>query len=168
MTSNKIIKLDSRPVKESKQNYHWIPCEVDYTGAANVNSFFDSIVRAEEEKDQQQYKETKNQGGDADNSKTERVIGSFRGRPLKGMRIQLPDDFCGLTLKTSQLNEDKPTLVACEKFKQLIHWNWDQESTVNDPEREALQWLHVSERLHENVTKAQVETFFQQNPPKKN
>lgn len=135
------INLESQ-VKQAKQTYHWMPCEIEHTGTAPVKSYFDTNVKEETVAGNVQ------------------LTSSFRGRPLLGSRLSFPDNYTGLMLRTGRL-DDQPTLRPAERISGVTHWNWDQPSGVNSSAYQAFDWLKVSEQLHKPVTREQVQKFHQ-------
>jgi ribonuclease H2 subunit C len=141
------INLDGQ-VRQAKSRYHWMPCEVEHTGSAPVTAYFEPNISEQ------------TVAGSA------QLIGSFRGRPLLGSQLTLPDGFTGLVLKSGRL-DDEPTLRPTERVAQLIHWNWDQASTSSSSAHQALDWCSVSEQLHRPVTREQIQKFKNDLPKSK-
>ncbi|XP_057661801.1 uncharacterized protein LOC130897150 isoform X2 [Diorhabda carinulata] len=79
---------------------------------------------------------------------------SFRGYPLSGKIIDLPDGYVGIVLHESL----RPETDKCErkfhvtnKFLKITHWNWDKEPSDNDIITQALQWVDIAEVLHSPI-----------------
>ena len=72
---------------------------------------------------------------------------SFRGYPLQGSKVSVPEGYIGLVLGETkkQLTETQPhALIAAKKFNSFTYWNWDYNSRVSDPTQLALDWLNIS------------------------
>lgn len=74
-------------------------------------------------------------------------MASFRGYPLHGESVKLPEGYCGLVISESQKpfseNEDR-TLKVQMKFKDIYYWNWDQPTSQEDPIQQSMDWLSLS------------------------
>lgn len=68
------------------------------------------------------------------------LLGSFRGRPLNGRKLQLNEDFVGLVCNESQI---------LSSFKELTYFNLDCPTTNKDSIARSIQWLSLSKILHE-------------------
>lgn len=131
--------------KLARQNYHWMPCEIEHTGSAPVSSFFEPNI-------------TETAGAASKDAPS--LTSSFRGRPLLGSELSLPDGFVAVTLRNGRL-DDEPTLRPMERVSKLIHWNWDQPSGTNSSAHQAMDWLKVSEELHKPVSAEQIKKFME-------
>lgn len=75
---------------------------------------------------------------------------SFRGYPLKGKPLGLPEGYVGVVLHESV----KPETEKCErkfyvtyKFSKIHYWNWDKAPSDNDSIVQALQWMDIAEAV---------------------
>ncbi|KAB0792719.1 hypothetical protein PPYR_14678 [Photinus pyralis] len=77
---------------------------------------------------------------------------SFRGHPLSGKKLAIPDGYMGVVLhETVPPGTDKVdrNFYIVNKFDSFMHWNWDKTPTLNDPIMQALHvWIDVAEALH--------------------
>ena len=69
---------------------------------------------------------------------------SFRGYPLLGKEITLPEDYCGVILKDQCVETNEKSIYSSQTFDKLTYWNWDIEPSNNDKIPSALEWLHVA------------------------
>ncbi|XP_060519243.1 ribonuclease H2 subunit C [Cylas formicarius] len=81
--------------------------------------------------------------------------GSFRGYPLRGQKIAIPDGYIGLMLHENI----RPTIKKSERkfyivnnFNEIVYWNWDKMPSRNDAFIKALDWIEISEALHSPIT----------------
>lgn len=115
-----------------------VPCEIHHTGSANTNKYFESTISVS--------KET-----------SKRLNASFRGRPLDGISVDLPDQFTGLVCDKETGNKKSDIkLNATKEFHTLRLWNYDCLPTENDTTVQALKWLEVSSAIHQPVVKEEV------------
>lgn len=101
-----------------------MPCRIKYTGEANVNDYFTPLVVKE---------------GSA-------VTSSFRGRPLNGQIIRLPEGFnCGSLSKAT----DKSYTIS-SGCKEMTYYLWDEKPNKEDPIPFAFQWLGIAKSIHKD------------------
>ncbi|XP_074605496.1 uncharacterized protein LOC141858603 [Brevipalpus obovatus] len=116
-----------------------IPCEIHHTGKANTDKYFESTVSSSKED-------------------SKRLNASFRGRPLNGIRVDLPDQFTGLVCNKEKANKRNDIkLNAIKEFHTLTLWNYDCKPTENDTAVQALKWLEVSSAIHQPVVKEELD-----------
>jgi hypothetical protein len=65
---------------------------------------------------------------------------SFRGRPLNGEHIPIPNDYIGIITNSSKL---------VSSFDQLTYFNLDCSPTKNDCIARSIEWLSLAKTLHE-------------------
>ncbi|PSN50087.1 Copine-8 [Blattella germanica] len=105
---------------------HSIPCHIKMDGDAQVSKFFNPYI--------------KNDG--------EVLKASFRGYPLIGKLIQLPEGYRGIIVHETMkpLNEEAERNVhVTHSFKSFTYWNWDKVPSKNDAFLSALDWIEISE-----------------------
>lgn len=79
---------------------------------------------------------------------------SFRGYPLRGKNIDVPDEYTGLILHESirpSREKDERKFYVVGEFSEITYWNWDKSPTLNDPFSQALQWIDIAEALHSPI-----------------
>nr|CAG4642185.1 EOG090X0IC1 [Eurycercus lamellatus] len=116
---------------------HSIPCKIDFSGIANVSGFFTPYIESNKRSD----------------AESEVLEASFRGHPLHGKVISIPEGYTGLVLNETKkpLTEvENRSLLVKEKFKELTIWNWDYLPTENDSIKQAMDWLLLSKVIHED------------------
>ncbi|CAG5123702.1 unnamed protein product [Candidula unifasciata] len=131
------IFIDTKSVQKAvTDSCHFVPCEIDFNGEAKVEDFFCKTITPS--------------ATDGDD-----MTAFFRGRPLNGSEITLPDGYTGLVLrephKRSTEDEDR-TLTATHKFNNFTYWNLDKQTTPDDLIQKALQWVDISSALHKPVS----------------
>lgn len=77
----------------------------------------------------------------------------FRGHPLEGQKIKVPNGYSGFILKENkQWSSDEKELKATGTFKEFVAWNWDKTPSEDDKVVKALDWISVANILHKPVT----------------
>lgn len=115
---------------------HLMPCLIDYDNSKSVKAkeyFWPTI------------KLLKRGSDDEKQSRGESLTASFRGRPLQGRKVGLPDNYEGFVInKDSKLKERS----SMGKFKEFTYWNWDEIPSNEDSVMKALQWINISKAIH--------------------
>lgn len=85
---------------------------------------------------------------------------SLRGKPLTGVKLDLPDGYVGVLCNSSNSSANDNDSVGGINFiaddkdgdvnQQLMYWNWDRVPTREDPLLAALNWIHLSEAIMSN------------------
>ncbi|CAH0546180.1 unnamed protein product [Brassicogethes aeneus] len=76
---------------------------------------------------------------------------SFRGYPLKGARVELPEGYMGVVLHESikpETEKEERKFYVVNNFKSFTYWNWGKIPSQADTIRQALDWLEIAEVLH--------------------
>jgi len=74
------------------------------------------------------------------NDDNKKLEASFRGRPLNGEHLSIPNDYIGILT-----NSSKPI----GSFDQLTYFNLDCSPTKNDCIARSIEWLSLAKLLHE-------------------
>ncbi|GFO21548.1 ribonuclease h2 subunit c-like [Plakobranchus ocellatus] len=115
---------------------HFMPCKIHFDGEAKISDFFCSSFKHE------------------DGSLT----GKFRGRPLNGKELNVPEGYTGVVLtephKRSTEEEDR-LLIPSHTFDKFTYWNLDKEPSPDDLIERALQWVDLSAVLHRPLSTEQ-------------
>ena len=126
---------------------HYLPCSVNFTGETEVDERFRKLTEKNED--------------------TGVLTGSFRGFPLEGRSVSLPEKYTGVGgqesgeefslmffpgvvlegVKAGLTTQDRKTRVT-STFSELTYWNYDRSPGPADPWHQALQWTRVAEVLH--------------------
>ena len=113
-----------------------INCEIEANVEANVGKYFEpAIVKRDQS----------------------RSDVSFRGRPMNGRRVKLPDDFVLANLKPSL--GDERQFCATDAANELHYWNFDQVPDLEDSTNQAINWIHLSKCLGDAVTMDELNAF---------
>lgn len=75
---------------------------------------------------------------------------SFRGLPLKGKNIPLPEGFKGLVFTETNQHDDEESernFFLKNKFTDITYWNYDKLPSSNDAFVSALDWIQISEAV---------------------
>ncbi|XP_051514636.1 ribonuclease H2 subunit C-like [Myxocyprinus asiaticus] len=122
------IRLDSVK-QEDKGQIHLLPCEIEHNGPAEVSKFFTSTVKEREHE----------------------ITVSFRGRGLKGQKLNCPKGHTGLVLKEVQRpasdQEDRIVKVS-SVFHNFTYWNLETPPTSDDGVVMAMAWPQLAETIH--------------------
>lgn len=72
---------------------------------------------------------------------------SFRGYPLFGKEIQLPENYYGIILKetNSICSLEQKNLYGTQMFDKFTYWNWDSKPTEDDKIITAMDWFDIAE-----------------------
>nr|CAG4642922.1 EOG090X0IC1 [Evadne anonyx] len=123
------VQINRNVLEESVcSDVHLLPCKINTDGPANVSGFFTPYIEKK--------------------SDEEVLEASFRGYPLQGSKVPVPEGYTGLVLGETkkQLTETQPhNLLANKKFDSFTYWNWDYNPSIGDPTQLALDWLNISE-----------------------
>jgi Ribonuclease H2 non-catalytic subunit (Ylr154p-like) len=65
---------------------------------------------------------------------------SFRGRPLNGEHLSIPDDYIGILTNSSK---------TVSSFDKLTYFNLDCSTSKNDCIVRSIEWLSLAKILHE-------------------
>ncbi|BFZ12251.1 hypothetical protein BsWGS_15290 [Bradybaena similaris] len=135
------IFIDTKSTQKAvTDSCHFVPCEIDFNGEAKVAEFFSKTIAP--------TNNAADGGGDD-------LTAFFRGRPLNGTEVTLPNGYTGVVLKEphkrSTEDEDR-TLTATHKFESFTYWNLDKLTTPDDLIQKALQWVDISCALHQPVS----------------
>lgn len=126
--------------KTSEDRFHSINCEIEHTGDAKVSSYFEPAITRKD-------------------TDEERCDVSFRGRPMNGRIVKLPDNYLIANLKSSKRNEDE--FQVNETSKAFTYWNFDQQPDLDDSTYQVVNWLNISEQLNCKVTMEDLAKFDQ-------
>nr|CAG4650623.1 EOG090X0IC1 [Sida crystallina] len=110
---------------------HSLPCQIDFDGPAKVNEYFSTYVDKKILIDGEEVLEA-----------------SFRGYPLLGKEIKVPEGYQGVVVNETK----KPLTEAAQrnasvskKYTSLTYWNWDSATSKNDPYQQVANWITLSE-----------------------
>lgn len=114
-------------VKEtnSQVSCHLLPVAISHSGSAPVSTFFESTIR----------------------EKNPSLEASFRGYPLLGSKVVIPDGFKGVSLQSNKKSTGK-LFESKQEFKEVTYWKWDQHPHSGDPFPKSFQWLDLSAAIH--------------------
>ncbi len=73
---------------------------------------------------------------------------SFRGYPLQGQTIVIPEGFKGIVvseMKKPLTDVEERNLFVNKTFSSFTYWNWDYLPTTNDPMAQSVDWLAISQ-----------------------
>uniref|UniRef100_A0A8D8LW64 Ribonuclease H2 subunit C n=1 Tax=Cacopsylla melanoneura TaxID=428564 RepID=A0A8D8LW64_9HEMI len=119
---------------------HLLPFYIDHNGPANVSKYFSSYMKS----------------SSSDESGLE---ASFRGLPLKGKVIPVPEGYKGLVFtetNPNQIEDNERNFFLKNKFTEITFWNYDKLPSSNDAFASALDWIHISDAIHSEVDSEEV------------
>lgn len=132
--SLKSIKFNEKTKINSEVDCHLIPCKVNANCEANVDNYFKPTI------------------SESDREKSV-LLSSFRGRPLTGAKLDLPQNCTAFVLHESKNSEH---LIAKESFKQITHWNLDKTPSESDSLPQVIQWIKISNSIHSPIVPKQL------------
>ncbi|KAI1291835.1 Ribonuclease H2 subunit C [Halotydeus destructor] len=121
------IVIDTKLKKKKESNCHLLPVTIKHNGPAKVSSYFTNII---------QTKDTTS-------------TASFRGKPLIGSSVDLPENYTGLVLKKTD-----NSLAATSSFNKFTYWKWDQIPNSSDAVKQSVQWLDIAAAIHTDPEKS--------------
>jgi len=139
--------MDSRAVQSDEKSnssvkVQYLPFRVEFDGQANVLQSFTSLSKETELSDGEN-KVLRNQ---------------FRGRPLVGSEIKIPDSYTGVVVTDSKPraqiqhdNDSDKNLNLLTDFNAFTYWNWDQPPSAMDSPRKLMDMLELAQILHTPV-----------------
>ncbi|XP_077526023.1 ribonuclease H2 subunit C-like [Haemaphysalis longicornis] len=107
---------------------HFFPCDIEHRGAAKMTTYFSPHVETVE-------------------GQPEVLKSQFRGRPLKGRELALPDGYAGIVARTSPTDSVTKSLYVSGKFDKITAWNWGLPPS-EEKCRKINDWITVSRALH--------------------
>lgn len=110
-----------------------VPFKIFADCDAEVSKYFDNYVKC----------------GDDNILKT-----SFRGYPLRGNKIKVPEEYVGLMLHETirpSTEKDERKFYIVGGFSEITFWNWDKSPIVNNSLAQSLQWIEIAEALHSPI-----------------
>ncbi|XP_022644083.1 uncharacterized protein LOC111260639 isoform X2 [Varroa jacobsoni] len=120
--------VKSLPAAEVRQ----LPCTVHFSGKANVIQRFDTYME------------------EASDGDKKLVKAYFRGYPLVGTRIPVPEGYKGIVF-TSISGAKSRTLKAKACFDHLTYFNWSTKPSQADPQQAIQEWIAVANTIHLDV-----------------
>lgn len=77
------------------------------------------------------------------------LIASFRGYPLNGHIVNLPEGYKGLILKETAkpVSGNERTFHVTHTFQNITYWNWDKIPSKDDAFLSALDWVDIAEAV---------------------
>jgi ribonuclease H2 subunit C len=123
-----------RALSASQPSVQLLPCSIDTDGYCKVEQYFSTTMSPAADK----------------------ICASFRGRPLQGRDVTLPDGFMGIILRedkkplTDQQNREFTVQYSFNSFR---YWNLDKPTSHDDGLGKALDWLNIADAIHSPVDK---------------
>lgn len=138
---------------------HLMPCRIECTKQTVRASdyFWPTIKELRTGGDQEQgrranYREKQMIGEEQKENPI--MTASFRGRPLQGKRISLPEGYTGFGVRqrSSKASGNDKKSKDVTQFKEFTYWNWDELPTDKDVIVKALRWINVAQAIHGEVS----------------
>ncbi|KAF2882573.1 hypothetical protein ILUMI_23590 [Ignelater luminosus] len=112
----------------------YMPFKIAADSEANVSSYFDKYVKLKEDSN---------------------YNASFRGYPLTGKKIDIPDGYKGVILHERikpVTDKDDRNFYVINEFNSFMYWNWDKVPSKNDPILQTIDdWFDIAEALHSPI-----------------
>lgn len=141
-----VVNLESDKSNCDSIECHLMPCKIEHKGSTILAKeyFWPTIRPLSKDGDEQQGRDPRSEylRKSCDGNKVDDpiLVASFRGRPLQGKRLDLPDGYEGSVV----IDSKKPA----RKFNSFTYWNWDEIPSANDNIVKALQWIDIAEAIH--------------------
>ncbi|KAG9509973.1 Notchless protein-like 1, partial [Fragariocoptes setiger] len=132
---------------------HLIPCKIDSDcETAKVSTYFSPTIRSDS----------------TPNTSEQFKTASFRGRPLQGRSVKLPNGYVGSILASPRTVSGITTRKAVKKFDEFTYWNWD--AVPKSQDSPAQPGFHNnsttnSPNQHINLPPREASPFYEINPP---
>lgn len=146
MSEREVILEGNDSVEVAK--CHLMPCKIEYNKqTVKALEYFEPTIKElkaggdEELGREKLYHHDENENGQP-RDKNPILTASFRGRPLQGRKVQLPDDYRGFLLCNG---------LTKKKFNEFTYWNWDEIPKDSDTVVKALGWVNISKAIHGGV-----------------
>nr|CAG4646702.1 EOG090X0IC1 [Macrothrix elegans] len=128
-----ILLMEQKELKtkaSGNASLHYMPCKIKHNGPADVDGFFKPYV----EKDSNEV-----------------MKGSFRGYPLQGIKLELPNEYKGLILVEEEKSGSAAqgiSSVVNQNFNSITYWNWDSIPSRTDQISDSFAWLQLANIIH--------------------
>ena len=119
--------------ESTKAHAHFLPCSISANGDAPVNQYFCSTIRPQ----------TSGSGP--------YETATFRGRPLAGKELKLPDGYRATVLREENrpsTDVEERNVTATIHFDRFHYWNLENVPSDNDKLVQAMQWMDVAAAIH--------------------
>lgn len=127
---------------------HLMPCRIEYNKqTVKAVEYFEPTIKelkagGDDELGREKLHHRKGDESGQSEDKNPILTASFRGRPLQGRKLPLPDSYRGFLLFNG---------VTKKEFKEFTYWNWDEIPGDSDTVVKALGWINISKAIHGNV-----------------
>lgn len=146
---------NSDSTEASLSTCHFMPCKiVSACERARVSTYFTPTIQRKEAitdrpESSDQKLEIKDNTSAEDNNSNYLYTASFRGRPLQGRIVELPEGYVGSVIEAKSSERPSEGRKVIKTFNSFTYWNWDQVPTDNDTPVQALRWLKLSKAIHQ-------------------
>ncbi|XP_055625112.1 uncharacterized protein LOC129767886 [Toxorhynchites rutilus septentrionalis] len=131
------IKFKQSDLETSLENpakIHFVPATIEGDGSAKVEQYFDSYTEELVDKT---------------------LVNALRGYPLRGKEFTLPEGHTAVIFQETQkplsAEEDRNFSFA-GAFQKFTYWNYDKIPSKSDPLVKALDWMQLSQALHDPLS----------------
>lgn len=136
---------------------HLMPCRIEHNGlyVKSKEYFWPTIKPLKAGGDEEQGREKSHSDLSAKSNQDPDnpiLTASFRGRPLQGRKIELPEGYKGFVV-SGQTSKGSDNKIPNKSFEQFTYWNWDELPSGEDTAVKALQWINIANAIHGNVDK---------------
>ena len=117
---------------------HLLPCDVKYSGAAPVSTYFKPRAAAGSDVGEQQLE------------------AHFRGRKLHGVVLETPAGYTGAvlqdTLQSSIADGEARRWMHRGAVESFAYWKHDERANGDEPVLKAMRWTRIASALHGDHT----------------
>lgn len=145
----------SRNEKSSLNQCHLMPCKIADNECHEIRAkeYFWPTVRplVSTDDNDDEVKELKRPDNYVNTPDDPVLLASFRGRPLQGRTIKLPEGYHGYAM--SRTKSGVPSKVAPQRkhFDKITYWNWDELPSDSDPTVKAISWVNIAKAIHDPI-----------------
>lgn len=133
---------DGLTPKQQQQQFHLINCKLAESKCDQpIDQFFTSQMKLFTTSKEKKTMTTPS---------SEVMKVSFRGRPLNGKKVQLPESSY-VFAQVSKSPENSGQLIASGLSRELTYWNLDKLPSSSDPVPQMVKWLQLSDAIHAQV-----------------
>lgn len=140
---------------QNEAQCHLMPCRIEHNNIdIKAREYFWPTIRTIQPggDDEQGREEKHNVSLVNDDPNNPTLTASFRGRPLQGRKIKLPDGFKGYAVgKSTTTTTNTKGADKTKVFDEFTYWNWDELPGKQDAVVKALDWINLSKAIHNPV-----------------
>jgi len=116
-----------------------------------AREYFLPTIRKQSQVEDEEIKDLKRPKNMTNDSSVPILLASFRGRPLQGRDLLIPDNYRGFIVADSKSLKSSDRNQVPKYFDKFTYWNWDELPSKEDPVAKSLGWINISKAIHETL-----------------